>query len=125
MSYKILSVEDSTTMQRLLTSIFSEFFIVHGEKNGQTALDWIKGKNEVDLIITDLNMPTMGGYELLTILKADERYKAIPIIVLSNNKESSEKIKLLKSGADDYVEKPFNPEELFWRVTNIIKRVKK
>lgn len=125
MSYKILSVEDSTTMQRLLTSIFSDPFIVHGEKNGQTALDWIKGGNEVDLIITDLNMPTMGGYELLTILKTDEKYREIPIIVLSSNKESTEKIKLLKSGADDYVEKPFSPEELYWRVTNILKRMKK
>ena len=125
MSYKILSVEDSTTMQRLLTSIFSDPFAVHGEKNGQTAIEWIQNGNEVDLIITDLNMPTMGGDELLTILKADERYRDIPIIVLSSNKESTEKIKLLKSGADDYVEKPFSPEELYWRVTNILKRMKK
>lgn len=125
MAYKILAVEDSTTMQHLLTSIFGDSFSVHCEKNGQSALDWIRNENDVDLIITDLNMPTMGGYELLTILKADPKYSALPIIVLSSNKESADKIMLLKAGADDYVEKPFNPEELFWRVTNIIKRNKK
>jgi DNA-binding response OmpR family regulator len=110
-------------MQRLLASIFSNTFQVHGEKNGQDALDWIR-QNEVDLIITDLNMPTMGGQELLSILKADNKYNKIPVIVLSSNKESSEKIKLLKIGADDYMEKPFNPEELFWRVSNILKRTR-
>lgn len=124
-SFSILSVEDSSTMQFLITSIFGSSFQVNCVKDGESALDWIRAGNKVDIIISDLNMPGMSGYDFVTNLKSDPVLEPIPIIVLSSVTESPDKIRLLRAGADDFVEKPFNPEELFLRVSNILKRTSK
>ncbi|MDF1866440.1 MAG: response regulator [Saprospiraceae bacterium] len=64
------------------------------------------------LIISDLMMPKMDGYQLLNKLKSDDRFRGIPIIILTAKVSSDEKLKALRIGIDDYLTKPFNVEDL-------------
>ncbi|MCR9287113.1 MAG: response regulator [Bacteroidetes bacterium] len=64
------------------------------------------------LIISDLMMPQMDGYQLLNKLKSDDRFRGIPIIILTAKVSSDEKLKALRIGIDDYLTKPFNVEDL-------------
>ena len=70
-------------------------------------------------------MPEMDGFSLLRHLKSSGLFEDIPVIILSSNDNSAEKIRCLKLGADDYLIKPFNPEELDIRIANILKRKEK
>lgn len=74
-----------------------------------------------DLIISDIKMPEMRGDEFLTYLKNNELFKALPVIMLSGEDSSSERVRLLEQGAEDYIVKPFNPLELKIRISKIIK----
>ena len=76
--------------------------------------------NMPDLIVSDIRMPEMRGDEFLMLLKQDELFRQIPVIMLSSEDSTSERIRLLESGADDYIVKPFNPMELKLRVKKLI-----
>jgi DNA-binding response OmpR family regulator len=77
-----------------------------------------------DLIILDIMLPDEGGFEVCKYLKRDDRYMAIPIIILSARNEETDKILGLELGADDYVSKPFSPGELVARVKAVLRRKK-
>lgn len=78
--------------------------------NGQEALDFLSS-NTVDLILTDLNMPVMDGIELVHRLKASEEYRSIPVIVITTESSTVQIEDLKAEGIDDYLRKPFTPEE--------------
>jgi DNA-binding response OmpR family regulator len=78
-----------------------------------------------DVIVADVNMPDMNGMEFIAQIRTSGFFKDIPLIMLSGNEGTADKIKCLKAGADDYLVKPFNPEELEARITNILRRMKK
>ena len=84
------------------------------------ALAWLQDGNMPDLIVSDIRMPEMRGDEFLMLLKQDELFRQIPVIMLSSEDSTSERIRLLESGADDYIVKPFNPMELKLRVKKLI-----
>jgi DNA-binding response OmpR family regulator len=65
-----------------------------------------------DIIIADVNMPDVGGIEFIMQIRSSGFFRDVPLIMLSGNEKSEDKIKSLKAGADDYMTKPFNPEEL-------------
>ena len=69
-------------------------------------------------------MPEMNGYEFLKYLKASSLYQNIPVIILSSMENSGERIHMLEEGADDFILKPFNPQELKIRVRNLLARKK-
>jgi DNA-binding response OmpR family regulator len=71
-----------------------------------------------------MNMPDMNGLEFIAQIRASGFFKDIPLIMLSGNEGTADKIKCLKAGADDYLVKPFNPEELEARIENILRRIK-
>ena len=73
-----------------------------------------------DLIISDIRMPEMRGDEFLSYMKKNELFKSIPIIMLSSEESTTERIRLLEEGAVDYILKPFNPMELKVRIKKII-----
>ncbi len=120
---KLLIVDDSPSTRNALHQILekSGFFssIVEAE-NGAKALD-ILLKDQVDFVISDVNMPTLDGFKLLSAIRDQPKYHDLPVIFLTVRKDSLDKIKGLESGANDYIIKPFDPEELLARVNNLIR----
>jgi len=119
---KILIVDDEIdTLLPLKRSLEVEDYIVIGASNGPECL--IKAKTDIpDLILLDLMMPEMDGYEVCAKLKNDDMTKKIPVIMLTAKDSVRDKVKGLDIGADDYVTKPFNLNELKARVKSVLRR---
>jgi DNA-binding response OmpR family regulator len=111
MKKKILVVDDELSICLLLENFLSESYEVVSINNGLEALEWLEG-NLPDLILSDIQMPEMDGYDFLVNVRKRGFTKHTPIIMLSARAESKERIKSYKLGAQDYLTKPFNPEEL-------------
>jgi DNA-binding response OmpR family regulator len=111
MKKKILVVDDEKSICLLLENFLSEDYEVVSIDNGLEALGWLE-ENLPDLIISDIQMTNMDGYEFLTSVRQRGFTRHTPIIMLSGKSESKERIKCYKLGAQDYLTKPFNPEEL-------------
>lgn len=117
----ILVVEDNLELQEYMRVLLeSEFNIITAE-NGQKALDIIP-ENKFQLIISDLMMPVMDGYQLLNELKNNDETRHIPVIMLTARADAKNKLKALQLGVDDYLMKPFDEEELYVRINNLLKR---
>jgi DNA-binding response OmpR family regulator len=108
----VLLVDDEVAMVWLLTNYLRDNFDLITKTDGVEALQWLQGGNVPDIIVSDINMPNLNGYQLLERLKANTTWAEIPVIVLSANEKTSEKIKCFQLGASDYLVKPFNPIEL-------------
>lgn len=119
---RILLVEDDSDAAKLIeTTLRTEGFVVDITDLGEDGLE-IGKLYDYDLIILDLMLPDMDGYEVLRRLRAS--HITTPILILSGLNESSDKVKGLGFGADDYLTKPFNKNELTARVQAIIRRSK-
>ncbi|MDJ1467841.1 response regulator transcription factor [Xanthocytophaga flava] len=123
MKKTILVVDDEPSIRLILEHYLGLNFQVFAKNNGSEALDWLQAGNKTDAIIADYSMPLMDGLEFVGKIRSLNEYKNIPLIMLSGKDETKEKIKCLKAGADDYMIKPFNPEELEVRIANILRRV--
>lgn len=121
MKNTLLIIEDNHFMMALLKNIFNDRFNVVTVSNGCNALEWMYNGNIPNIIISDLRMPEMDGIELLRNLKESTFYQDIPLIMLSGVEQSEERINCLQMGANDFVLKPFNPEELIIRVEKLLK----
>ena len=73
------------------------------------AIEWLNEGNEPALIISDIRMPKMTGSEFLAYLKGNSLFKDIPVVMLSSEESTTERINLLEAGAEDFILKPFNP----------------
>lgn len=111
MKKKILVVDDEKSICMLLENFLAQDYDVFSFNDGIEGLNWLE-KNLPDLIISDIQMPNMDGYEFLTSVRQRGFTKHTPIIMLSGKSESKERIKCYRLGAQDYLTKPFNPEEL-------------
>jgi two-component system, chemotaxis family, chemotaxis protein CheY len=122
-AYNVLLVDDSATVRAVMTKTLKIAQIPLGELftacNGKEALDVLKEK-WVDLVITDLNMPEMTGFELVDAMFADDRYKSIPIIVVTTEGSATRIDDLKKKGARGYVRKPFTPEQIGEMITKVM-----
>ena len=121
MKKKILIVDDKSEFRRLTKTILQSQYEVESAENGIDALSILQNGYNPDLIVSDLLMPVLGGKDFLEQLKSSGLFKDIPVIILSSIDKSDEKIKLIKLGASDYLEKPYNPAELLVRIENILK----
>jgi len=111
MKKKILVVDDEKTICLLLENFLSQDYDVVTINDGLAALEWLD-ENLPDLIISDIQMTKMDGDVLLSSVRQRGFTRHTPIIMLSSKQESKERIKCYKLGAQDYLTKPFNPEEL-------------
>src|SRR5215469_2101540 len=115
----ILVVDDEPQIARVLkTTLSSQGYGIRTATDGKQALQEMKSWSP-DLVITDLRMPNMDGLELCRAIRTESR---VPIIVLSVKGEETIKVEALDAGADDYVTKPFNVNELLARVRAALRR---
>ncbi len=116
----VLVVEDSRIQAKILANKLIEAgFDVRTAENGQVGLDMIR-RERPTLVISDIEMPKMNGYELCNAVKSDPELRAIPFILLSTLSDAQDIIKGLHCGADNYVTKPYNPEYLISRVESLL-----
>ena len=110
----ILIVEDSPTMRSLLTSALEDLDLpvkVTEAESGFEALRQLPRAN-YDLIVTDINMPDINGLELVSFVKSNQAYCSIPLIIISTESSDRDREKGLSLGADAYLVKPFDPDDL-------------
>lgn len=120
MKKKLLIVEDNLKLLNSMSALFEDYFDIHEGENGQEGLE--KARLHLpDIIISDIMMPEMNGYELVEELKGNDRTKHIPIILLTALGEDERKIEGFNYGADDYIVKPFKFDVLLSRVNNVLK----
>ena len=122
--HKILIVEDSATMRSMLTATLEDLDIpvkVTEASSGFEALRFLP-RDDYDLIVTDINMPDINGLELVSFVKRNEKYRNIPLIIVSTEGSERDRDKGLELGADAYMVKPFEPEVLREIATNLMSR---
>ncbi len=123
-SYKLLIVEDNLELLMLMRQLMKQYYRVYIAKNGVEALDIIH-KKDLDLIISDVMMPEMNGFELTTQIKQDTNYNHLPIILLTAKTQEEDEQEALRVGADEFLTKPFRLKDLKLRIDNIIENRKR
>ncbi len=120
---KILIIEDDLDVAEMLNAYFRvqgyEVFTVNWGEDGVRSCQTV----HPDLVILDIRLPDIDGYEVARRLRADRRTADIPIIFLTEKRERADRLQGLELGADDYITKPFDVQELRLRVRNALKRV--
>ncbi|MBD2208818.1 response regulator [Nostoc linckia FACHB-104] len=117
---RILLADDNADMRDYLKRFLSDYYQVETVGDGNAALNAVR-KNPPDLVLTDVMMPQMDGFELLRSLRSDPQTQDIPIILLSARAGEESRIEGLAAGADDYIVKPFSARELLARVEASLK----
>ena len=124
MAYKnliVMVVDDFSTMRRIIRKILKdlEFKEVIEAENGAEAFELLK-TNKVDVIVSDWNMPIMTGLELLKRVRADERLKGIPFLLVTAEAQKENIIEAIQAKVSNYVVKPFTPAALAEKLAKII-----
>jgi len=117
--YTILLVEDNQELLLLMSSLLSTHYHVLTATNGEKAQRIIE-KSALDIVVTDVMMPVMDGIELTRWLKSNDNYSQLPVVMLTAKTQNEDKNEAYRVGADAYITKPFNLEDLQLRIDNII-----
>ena len=124
MPQRILVVDDDKSIVRVLRGYLEQSgYQVLTAADGETALHMLR-RERPDLVILDLMMPNLDGWEVTRIVRADKGLAATPIIMLTARVEDTDKIVGLELGADDYITKPFNAREVVARVNALLRRTR-
>ena len=120
---KILIIDDTELMVKLTTDILTEKgYEVVSANNGLDGIKMVMAEKP-DLVLLDIVMPGIDGFEVCKLLRQDESNNLMPIIMLTAQGNEEDKLTGLELGADDYITKPFNPRELISRVKNTLLRI--
>lgn len=121
MRKKILAIDDEKSIRFILENTFKHDYDIRTFDNGLDALNDLQGGNLPDLIICDIEMPKMDGFQFIKEVRICGFFDDIPLIMLSGKEDSKDKIRCFNEGADDYILKPFNPKELIARISRRLK----
>lgn len=115
----LLVTEDHPEMRRFISQTLQPYFEIMQAENGKVALEVLKSER-IDIVVSDVMMPVMDGFELLEAIKAEESLHEVSLIMLTARAEQEDKLFALTMGIDDYLTKPFNASEFLARVKNIL-----
>lgn len=116
---RIMTVEDSTSLRQMVAFTLQDAgYDVVEAANGQDALEKLAGLN-VDMVITDMNMPKMNGIELTKSLRSDPDFRFTPVVFLTTESQMQKKQEAKNAGATGWIVKPFKPEQL----VRVVKKV--
>lgn len=118
-SINILTVDDSVSMRMLLrAALTKEGHQINEAEDGVAAAQWLED-HQPDLVITDINMPRMDGFGLIEHIRAQPRFRDMPILVLTTESTAEKKARARAAGATGWIVKPFDPDQL----NSVIRRV--
>ncbi len=118
---KVLVVEDSVTQREMITDLLKDSGLsVTVANDGVEALERIQGQRP-DLVVLDIVMPRMNGYEVCRRIKADPKTQSVPVVMCSSKGEEFDRYWGMKQGADAYIAKPFEPQELVGTVKQLLR----
>ena len=119
---KILVVDDMSTMRRIVKNIMKQlgFANVEEAENGQDALDKLRAET-FGFVISDWNMPVMTGIDLLRAIRADEKLKALPVLMVTAEAQKENLIEAIQAGVSNYIVKPFSAEVIQEKMNKIFK----
>ncbi|CAN5643670.1 response regulator [soil metagenome] len=123
MKKTILVVDDELSIRMLLENFLGDDYEVITKENGAEAMEWLEEGNTPSMMLVDIDMPKLNGYELTESIRKNNGISKVPVIMLSSKQKSADRIKSYHAGADDYLQKPFNPEELLIRIQAIFRRM--
>lgn len=123
--YKILLAEDNTDMRHFIQSLLTDYEVIATE-NGLIAWEYLQNpKNEVDLVLSDIMMPQMDGFELIKHIKSAEHLANIPLLILTARTSEQDQLQALTMGVDSYLSKPFSQNVLLAHLKNILANYQK
>ena len=117
----VLAVDDDMINLKLLKSMLSKnehIKEVVEAKNGVEAIDYIKSREDIDIVLLDIIMPVMGGIEMLKVVRLDKNIKQLPIIVLTT--DETKKNEALEFGANGFLMKPIRSADLFQKISDLV-----
>jgi two-component system chemotaxis response regulator CheY len=123
LSLKILIVDDSSTMRKILTNMLKKIGLTNISEavNGKTALEKLQN-GKFDLVFCDWNMPGMRGIDLLKSVRADDKLKDLPFVMVTAETMKDNIIQAVKAGVTSYIEKPFSAETVLQELNKILGR---
>ncbi len=118
MGSKILAVDDSKVMLRIVTGTIEMLdYEPVTAANGKLALEVLEENHQdIVLILLDWNMPEMNGYETLVAVKNDERFKGIPVMMVTTESDKASVVRAVQAGAKNYLSKPFSQQDLATKI---------
>ena len=123
MPIDVLIVDDSAAIRKILQRVLIQTEVplgqVHEAGDGVEALKVLKS-NQVNLILSDINMPNMDGLQLLSQIKAQDAYKSVPVIMITTEGNQTKVMEAVQLGAAGYVRKPFTAEQIKEKLTALI-----
>jgi len=121
---KFLVVDDFSTMRRIVRGLLKEMGCQHvaEAEDGAKALELLKTE-QIDFVVSDINMPVMDGFGLLAAIKADERLRHLPVLMVTAEARKADIVKAAQSGAAGYIVKPFSKATLEDKVQRILNKM--
>ena len=121
---KFLIVDDFSTMRRIVRGLLKEIGYTNAEEaeDGAVALNMLKG-GKFDFVVSDINMPAMNGFELLSAVKADDTLKHLPVLMVTAEARKEDIVRAAKDGAAGYIVKPFTKATLEEKVQKILQKL--
>ncbi|MEY4528712.1 MAG: chemotaxis regulator transmitting signal to flagellar motor component [Nitrospirota bacterium] len=122
LNMKILVVDDMSTMRRIVKNILKQLGFANMEEaeNGQEALQKLRA-DTFGFVVSDWNMPVMPGIEMLRAIRADEKLKHIPVLMVTAEAQKENLIEAIQAGVNNYVVKPFTAETMQEKINKIFK----
>jgi hypothetical protein len=118
----VLVIEDDESIAQLLKFLLEhEQYLVHSVMDGQLAREFILKQEPASIVLLDVMLPYVDGFELMSLIRATPNWKSVPVIMLTAKTQEKDAVRALDAGANDYIHKPFSPAELLARIRRYVR----